>query len=384
MIRCKTQILSLSLLGLIAACGSAPEYDAGLEARQPREARVKITAALDVSSMVDQSLVDRLVIEDIQVNLADVRLLGADPRIPAGGLPLLNQNQIVRLGGNFESALELPFPQHFVRQDDLAVYLRVDKAEALEWSSVVISGRLYSEPVDFSSLKYLTAEAQDPDGDPCRDGAQDPDGDPAKCAKKNGLAAAATMAQQSVEFELRGDDVADLVATLDQDAELDVVVATTAVDGQAVNLSECPNQVVATVGVDGGAGAEGPLVCIERVSPLATPIVEASDTIEPDEFGVVVPGAGTNAEPPCDRRSEHGETILAATADQRQRSPEFAVGHFNASSRSRPVRAGPNRGATVDCHAVHRQVPTVLTKVDRQVSGQFHSPEIDPVAAIPG
>lgn len=224
MIRCKTHILSLSLLGLIAACGSAPEYDAGLEARQPREARVKITAALDVSSMVDQSLVDRLVIEDIQVNLADVRLLGADPRIPAGGLPLLNQNQIVRLGGNFESALELPFPQHFVRQDDLAVYLRVDKAEALEWSSVVISGRLYSEALDFSSLKYLTAEAQDPDGDPCRDGAQDPDGDPAKCAKKNGLAAAATMARQSVEFELRGEDVADLVATLDQDAELDVVV----------------------------------------------------------------------------------------------------------------------------------------------------------------
>ena len=74
----------------VLACGteSAPSITADLAAPATREAKITLNAALDVS-VFDQALLDRFVIEDIQLNVADVRLLGADPRIPAGGLVLL-------------------------------------------------------------------------------------------------------------------------------------------------------------------------------------------------------------------------------------------------------------------------------------------------------
>ncbi|MCA9551408.1 MAG: hypothetical protein KC933_15335 [Myxococcales bacterium] len=229
----------------VLACGteSAPSITADLAAPATREAKITLNAALDVS-VFDQALLDRFVIEDIQLNVADVRLLGADPRIPAGGLVLLGDNQVVQAGG-VEAGLEIPFPTRFADDDDLAVYLRIDRTPELGDASVVVRARLYEERVS-GGASALSAEvsATDPDGDPAVDpaSATDPDGDPAspKCSnsgdatdpdgdparlgcRRDGLVQRGTS-QDYVVVELRDERPADLVTGLARSGASDVVV----------------------------------------------------------------------------------------------------------------------------------------------------------------
>ena len=237
-----------TLLSMVAAaCG--PEVtstlSADLAAPTAREAKVTLTPALDVS-FFEQALLERFVIEDIQLHVADVRLLGADPRIPAGGLVLLTQGRVVHATGD-AAGLEIPFPSQFADDDDLAVYLRIDRTPELGDASVVVRARLYEEKVSggAAALSAAEDEATDPDGDPARDpedrvGATDPDGDPAlprRCAdatdpdgdpakpgcRRDALVQRGVQ-QNFVEVELRDERPADLVTGLAHAGGSDVVV----------------------------------------------------------------------------------------------------------------------------------------------------------------
>jgi hypothetical protein len=225
-----------TLLFLIAACGTEPPaVDVTLEAPAKTDARVSISAALDVSELIDDGIADRLVIENITVNLAEVRLLAAHPGIPPGGLSLLENDALLEFYGHEDSRLDLPFPDDYLTRDDLAVYLRIDVSDELEGSSIIIDGKLYAQPLQ-GSKKPLTADdaedeeeadsmgpnlgSLDPDPDPVRPLCSlDPDPDPVMCGKK-----ALTAREESVSFELRASDVADLVAGLDPNGDLSVVV----------------------------------------------------------------------------------------------------------------------------------------------------------------
>jgi hypothetical protein len=245
-------IVPIVLLG--AACGTeAPTVDATLEAPSPAEARISISAALEVSDLLDVGIAERIVIEDITVNLAEVRLLAADPRIPPGGYSLLSRETLLEFYGAEDSKLELAFPEQFLAQEDLAVYLRIKPTEALASSSIVVSGRYYATPIGGGPKQLKSTDdrtgASDPDGDPVMPGderkahndssydnvapdtddptqtgcASDPDGDPVMCGRSN-LTGGATGEEASVAFELRTSDIADLVATLGSDSALNVVV----------------------------------------------------------------------------------------------------------------------------------------------------------------
>jgi hypothetical protein len=243
-------IAPIVLMGA-AACGTEePALDATLEAPAPAEARISISAALEISELLDEGLAERVVIEDITVNLAEVRLLAADPRIPPGGYALLSRATLLEFYGAEDSKLELPFPDQFLAQEDLAIYLRITPSEALEDASIVVTGRYYARPLSGTQKELKASEdrtgASDPDGDPVmpngernarEDGdtrvapdtddpastscASDPDGDPVMCGRH---ALTGEIGDESVAFELRTSDIADLVATLGSEDALNVVV----------------------------------------------------------------------------------------------------------------------------------------------------------------
>src|SRR5687767_9603746 len=93
---------ALAAMMAAAACGTenSPAVSARLEVPEMRDARITVTPAFDVSSLYDGSIADRIVIEEITINLADARLLAADPRIPRGGLDLMRSERIVAAYGS--------------------------------------------------------------------------------------------------------------------------------------------------------------------------------------------------------------------------------------------------------------------------------------------
>lgn len=245
----KAAFRTLTPLVLVAAaaCGAEqrPAIDAELVAPEAREAKITLTPALEVSD-VEQTLLDRILIEDIQLNLADVRLLGVDPRIPVGGLPLLEEARIVE-SSPARAGVELPFPNLFVDDPSLAVYVRIDKSAALDDAAVVVRARLYEDVVrgGVGTLVAATKAATDPDGDPADDPdgivgatdpdgdpalptncdeATDPDGDPARTRCKRDHIVRRGRLQPFVMVEFRDDHAADLVATISSADTTDVVV----------------------------------------------------------------------------------------------------------------------------------------------------------------
>src|SRR6185436_19375570 len=132
-----------------AACGGSGEreLDATLNLPPTREAKIALRPALDVSHLYDPAIADRIVIDEIDLNVSDVRLLGADPRVPVGGLPLLPEATVLEAYDGSSPALELSFPEYLAGQDDLAVYIHIDRSELLASASTVIRGRIYAKPV---------------------------------------------------------------------------------------------------------------------------------------------------------------------------------------------------------------------------------------------
>src|SRR5688572_5992404 len=101
-----------SMALLAAACGGIDgrDIDARLETPTVRESKIALRPALDVSSLYDPAIADRIVLEEIDLNISDVRLLGADPRVPAGGVALLSKATVLEAYDGAAPGLELPFP----------------------------------------------------------------------------------------------------------------------------------------------------------------------------------------------------------------------------------------------------------------------------------
>lgn len=272
---------TLLALGLAAGCGGA--IDAGsdlrvdLRAPEAQPAFVTVTPALDVGQLFDPALAERLVIEEITVNTTQVRLLGADPRIPTGGLALTEGDHILSTLGD-PSTFSVPAD---LAPDDLGVFLRLGGHSGLGGASVIVRARLYQSAIAAAahSLEaadpegdpakgngeaadpegdpakgtdeaadpegdpaHGTGEAADPEGDPAKgtgeaadpEGdpalrmqnapcAADPEGDPAKCARR-GRSLKRGLVGPFVRLELRGEDVVDLVLSLDRTSHFEVVV----------------------------------------------------------------------------------------------------------------------------------------------------------------
>jgi hypothetical protein len=212
--------------------------------------------------VVDESWADRLVIDEITVNVADLRLLGADPRVPSGGLKLTEGDQIV---STLADASAFPFPAALL-DDDLAVYVRLAPHTLLGSASVIIRARLFSHPVGTGaqtlksgdptgpstpdpegdpSTKMPDPEGDpsrpaddrviDPEGDPSKSGgmnnkdlcAQDPEGDPSHCKSSRFMKKRQALNDSNnpyVPVELRGIDAVDLVVDLAKSSRLNVVV----------------------------------------------------------------------------------------------------------------------------------------------------------------
>lgn len=275
MIRRFESPFALGLLWAATACD--PGVDVSASLALPHEpSRVEVTPALDLSGLPVAGLRDRLVIEHIALNIEDLRLLGADPRIPTGGLDLLDGPRVITADGRDQAALVLSFPSHFASGEDLAVFLRVAPSAALEGASVEIFGRLYASVPTVTTAQLSSVDPDidpahegdedgsvdpdvdpahgggetgsvDPDVDPAHEGGEtgsvDPDVDPAHVEDTSGedgsvdpdVDPALEFARRalirrtegnvaSVPFVLRDNDTADMVATLGARAQLDVVV----------------------------------------------------------------------------------------------------------------------------------------------------------------
>jgi hypothetical protein len=223
---------------MVTACGGQErEMSVQQVDRVQREARVRLTPAIDFSNLFDAALADRIVIEEITINVANIRVLGASPAIPADGLSL-SQSEVLLFSST--PALELPLPEELV-DDELSVQVEVRPTEALEGASVVVKGVLYSGMVG-TSARGLALDPDgepadkggeqnvDPDGEPADKGGEqnvDPDGEPAACAEEGIRCATLQSSGQfsrTVPFELRAADLAKLLVEFDAESSFDVVL----------------------------------------------------------------------------------------------------------------------------------------------------------------
>ena len=270
----KTRALALGLfLGGAAACGaSEPDIHGQLQLPEGGHARMSLSPALDVSSVIDPALLDRIIIDEIVVNVADVRLLGSDPRVPTGGLRLAGGERQI---SSIDDGISFRMPGG-MSLEDLALFVELAPSNALEGASVIVRARLFESAQEKSVLQLRQEKTEpDPDGSPAKgdpnkaepdpDGSPatgdprktepDPDGSPAKgdpnkaepdpdgspamgpncepdpdgspamrpCIKRS-LRRGLVDANGFVSFELRGSDTADLLVSLSASHPFNVVV----------------------------------------------------------------------------------------------------------------------------------------------------------------
>lgn len=165
-----------------SACGG-PEDMAGVLRGEitptSRKARVTITPALDLRGLAESEWASDLAVDRVAVHLTEVRLLGDDPRIPAGGLALLQAPQVVYADGDGQFGLELPFPPEFMNEEGLAVYIRTGPSAELDGAAVRVEG-VFSSRTFALSASGADGQVIDPDGEPVSPSGEviDPDGEP--------------------------------------------------------------------------------------------------------------------------------------------------------------------------------------------------------------
>lgn len=246
--------LGLLLPALQLACGTeGAELDAELQTRSTHasDALVALRPMLDFTEVAALGVADRVVIDEVVLHVTDLRLLGLDPRIPTGGLRLIEAARTLWIDRETQDELGFAFPEDLGRED-LAVYLRIGPAPEMGGASVIVRGRFYADgsaSLDERRVQPLqlrppsgegavdpdgepagpTGEgAVDPDGEPAApsgEGAVDPDGEPASCAPDQlcqGLSSADRSAH--LAFELRGEETVELQAGFASEHALDVVL----------------------------------------------------------------------------------------------------------------------------------------------------------------
>ncbi len=334
-----SRLLLIPFLGLgLSACGGGVDLGATLLLPEEPRPELTITPALDLSGIVPADWGERLVIERIALYLDDARLLGADPRIPSGGLSLLESPRVLAGEGTQAASTVLAFPAQFLGTEDLAVFLRVAPSAELQGAAVEVHARLYASPPGPLAFKLTTedrerdeagdpgsmkseserdeaarpdagpeGEAVDPDGEPAQpegeavdpDGepaqpegeAVDPDGEPAQPEKGTTLdpysgpkGRELPLSEHrhvpSVAFVLRDDLAADMVAGLGPRGGIEIVVG---IPGSRWLTAEVVDQLERA---SRGSSAPDP----SRVGVLGAPLDLAFEpdarptTLEPNPF----------------------------------------------------------------------------------------------------
>ncbi|MBI2372841.1 MAG: hypothetical protein HYV07_02460 [Deltaproteobacteria bacterium] len=261
------KLATLPVAWLTFACGHPIE--ASLEIPEPREARIGLVAALDLDG-VDAALSGRISVDEIEVSVEVLRLLGDHPNIPAGGHPLIDASRVLSTRNGEAS---FPFPEGFLGAD-LAVFGRISPTSTLDGASVVIRGRL-AGPASRETRGLTTREdprEPGPDGEPAKDPCDPgPDGEPAKDRERRNLGQDprdpgpdgeparpspclrhALRATPSIPFELRGADEVDLVIELGETSRLQVVLGIPAARWLTSDLPDlAPASTTAAPGTEG-------------------------------------------------------------------------------------------------------------------------------------
>ena len=267
----------------VAACGDGAEpsstnVSAQIAVPEARKARVTVTPALDLSGLADAELSEELTVEQLVVHLVDARLLGNDPRIPAGGLPLLDAPRLVYAEGDGRFGIELPFPSAFLEANDLAVYLRTAPSPELDGAAVRVVASV-PEAGQFALVGMVDPEGDpvrpddgmvDPEGDPVRpdDGMVDPEGDPVHCTEPCDQQSQSLEAGTQIILVDRAGT--ELVVSFDERSHFDVVFGIRAANWLNPELETGPAANAEPVdGADAGheAGAlEGTVIEADRRS----------------------------------------------------------------------------------------------------------------------
>ena len=260
-------LTGLTLLFASGCVSSDEEFKVSITTPKAREARVRLSAALDLTGLDNSNFAGRIVIDEIIVNVASLRLLGENPAIPVAGQALIDQDFILSSSPNAPIA-DFPFPSSMLHEH-LAVYARIDKSNSLGNSSVIVKARLFDGPtVGFE--QHLTSggncdeeeecEAPNPDGEPNRQDAPNPDGEPnredapnpdgepnredapnpdgepnnddpeGEGTRRSGLSLAntfesGTSVRKELSFELRGQDQVEMVVVFDPSSQMNVTLS---------------------------------------------------------------------------------------------------------------------------------------------------------------
>ncbi len=215
-------------LTALAACGGPSDPDASAtEDLGRRSETLVVRPVLEYAGLDDSADLAALHIGRVSLNLAEVRLLGTDPRIPAEGVPVLNEDRVLRGTAEDPPTLEIALPEALLHDPDLAVFIRLGPSPKLDGASVEIRGRYEGERL---SAVAALAESTDLDDDPRNrtgddeDCAEGPD-ESAQCARAAAREIArAVTSGADVTIELRDDAVVDLVTTLDEAGDLEVAI----------------------------------------------------------------------------------------------------------------------------------------------------------------
>ena len=101
---------------------------------------------------------DRMVIDKLVINVEDIRLVGGDPRFPAGGLSLLQEPALLStddIGG-----LNITLPEQFATGDDLRLFVYLNSSSILDRAAIEMHARFYpkrnpSDDTEIEGLKVL-------------------------------------------------------------------------------------------------------------------------------------------------------------------------------------------------------------------------------------
>ena len=266
-------LLAISF-SMTASCynDSSPEAQVKILAPQANEAKVAVSAKVDWNEASNQEFARRVVVDEILINIAELRLLGDNPTMRVDGEPLTNSGFIMSVS-NDNPYLEIPFSEQFL-SNYLSVFARIAPSEKLSNSSVVVRARLYDAPGnkfeqalsssqdgdedkptdDEVTNTYETPnpdsepkrdetpnpdsepnreETPNPDGEPNRDETPNPDGEPnneddedtIRRSKLTSDEASNRLAKDTfIKFEVRGADLLELVALFEPNVRNKVIL----------------------------------------------------------------------------------------------------------------------------------------------------------------
>ncbi len=268
MLAARHLLIGLSCFFIAGCLSSEHDLQVSLKAPVPREARVKLSAALDVSDIETKDFARRIVIDEIIVNIAALRLLGESPAIPLSGQALIEDDFVLSTSSDAQPG-NFPFPASML-DDHLAVYARIDKSTTLDSSSVIVKARLFDSPTLGFQQRLISGEntsdsgqqtSPNPDGEPNREESPNPDGEPNReespnpdgepnldespnpdgepndddpeqeGSRQSGLRLAGdshelqSKSRRALSFELRGQDQVEMVVIFDAASRMNVTLS---------------------------------------------------------------------------------------------------------------------------------------------------------------